>query len=143
MRISKRSGRAGGDRRATMAVELLFVLPILMIALVAMIEFSLLLTARAELLSASRAGARVAAQGGNDDEVKTMVKQMLGDGRLGDAQVIVERVPADPLRPLDGRDRVQVVVHVPAPHVVPDLLGWAGISFRDQELAASTVMNQE
>ena len=130
-------------RRGTMAAEMLLVLPIMLALLAGMFEFGLLLHCREQMLAASRAGARVAAQGGNETEVKKTVKRILGTGRLGDAEVGIERVPEDPEQPTEGRDRVVVCVHVETTHVVPDLLAWIGISFRGEELVAATIMNQE
>lgn len=133
----------GRTRRATMAVELLFVLPVLLICLLGIIEFSMVLSVRFQLLAASEQGARVGAQGGNDDEIRATVRRVLGNGRVADAQTYIDRIAADPNDPAAGRDRVQVCVVLNPAHVVPDLLVWAGIGFRNQNLTACTVMNLE
>jgi hypothetical protein len=136
--IGNRQSRSGQA-----ALELLFTLPILLVLLLAMVEFSLLLTARQQLLCASREAARVACQGGDTDEVCATVRRVLGPGRLGDAAVDVRRFREDPRHPTDGRDRVEVRVRVPATHAAPDLLGWVGVSLRNLELVACTVMCRE
>ena len=127
----------------TLSIELLLVLPILLALLMSMIEFSLLLIARQELLTASREGARVAAQGGTTAEVQTTVSRVLGSGSLAGAQVSVQTTPEDPDNPQNGRNRVNVTVSVAVTQAVPDLLRWVGITFQNQELVAATVMNQE
>jgi hypothetical protein len=150
MRIAKvSSAGAPGRRRGVMAVEVLLVLPLLLIVLLGTAEFALLLIARAELVSASREGARVASHGGGDrDEIKKevqhTVRRVLGDGRLGClARAEVSWHDHDPKHPRDGRDRVEVVVHAPAGGVVPNFLGWAGFSIASRELSAGVTMNVE
>jgi hypothetical protein len=147
MRIAQRSS-ARPARRGVVVIELLLVLPILLIALLGMIEFGMILTAEDELLTACREGARVASHGGCDrreieEEVRHTVKRVLGKGRLGEACVEINWLPEDPERPKKGRDRVEVAVHVEATRVVPNLLAWAGFSLGKRRLAAATVMNVE
>jgi Flp pilus assembly protein TadG len=126
-----------------MAVELLLVLPILLIFLIGMLEFSMLLTVRQQLLAASREAARAAAQGADDDEVRETVKRVLGSGRIGDAEVNVQRISSRSQNPGASRDRIEVTVRVPTTHVVPDLLGWVGVTFAGQDMVAGAVMNRE
>jgi hypothetical protein len=126
-----------------MLVELVLVLPILVILLTAMIEFGLLLVARQELLAASREGARAASHGAPNDEVRAVVYRCLGEGRLGHANVSIAHFDEDLFLPNAPRDRVQVVVHVRAGHVVPDFLGLIGLSVGDEVLAGGTIMCME
>jgi len=141
--------RPGRGRRATVALELVLVLPVLLILLLAMIEFGMLLTARQELLAASREGARAASHGGGDRrkvnrEVRETVRDALGKGRLADADVDIHWSDQGRRgRRRNGRERVEVVVHVGATHVVPNLLGWAGFSIEKERLEAATVMAVE
>jgi hypothetical protein len=141
------SGRAH-RRQGVLAVELVLILPVLLLILLGIVEFTMLLQARTELLAASREGARVASHGGGDRheikvEVEKTVKSVLGCGRLGDACVEVQWHAEDPHAPLEGRDRVRVIVHVPAAHVVPNFLGWVGLSIASRELVADALMNVE
>src|SRR5579885_1174137 len=138
-----RATTARGRRQGHLAVELLLVLPLFLIALAMVIEFGVILTARQELMAASREACRVAAHGGDDDEVKAAAQRVLGKGRLGSATVVIDRFEDDPVPPNGPRDRVQVVVHVPITKLVPDFLGWVGVTFAGQELVAGTVMSQE
>jgi hypothetical protein len=140
-----RKAPARRRRRATVTVELLLVLPVLLILLFGTIEFGMLLTARCELLAASREGARTASHGGGNrkalnEEVRAAVREALGEGRLADADVDIFWSSEGRRKRRPERERVEVVVHVPARHVVPDLLGWAGVSIEKERLEAATVM---
>jgi hypothetical protein len=124
-------------------IEFLLVAPIFVVLLTAMIEFSMILTAREHLLAACREGARVAAHGAPNDEVRAAVQFALGDGRISDAEVNIKHFEEDHVLPGAPRDRVRVVVHIPITRIVPDFLGLIGISFAEDELSAGTVMSME
>jgi hypothetical protein len=141
MRISTHHRR--NPRRGIVIVEMLLVLPLFVLLLTAMIEFSLLLAARQELMAAGREGCRVASHGAPDEEVRAAVANVLGDGRLSRAEVTITRFEEDHALPHSPRDRVRVVVHLPTGEVVPDFLGLVGISFAEDELACGTVMSME
>jgi Flp pilus assembly protein TadG len=126
-----------------LAVELLLVLPLFLLFLAGMIEFSLLLTARQELLAASREGARVASHGADCDEVIAVVRRCLGKGSLRHANVDIQHFDEDCILPNCRRDRVQVVVHIESTKVTPDFLAMFGITFCNKRLAAGTVMCME
>ena len=151
MRIATQQRAAGfihaginpATRRGTIIVELLLVAPIFVVLLTAMIEFSMILTARQELLSASREGCRVAAHGAPNEEIRAAVACTLGDSRLREAEVRIKHFEENHVLPHAPRDRVQVVVHIPTTWVVPDFLGLIGISFAEDELACATVMSME
>jgi Flp pilus assembly protein TadG len=125
-----------------LAIELLLILPILLALVGGMIEFSLLLGARQQLLAASREGARVAAQGGDATEVERAVRLYLGQGNLQAAQVQATVTDTNG-NPLSTGDPVQVVVQLPAVQATPDLLAFIGVSLHDQVLVARTVMRKE
>jgi TadE-like protein len=143
MRIAPRQRRSSNARRGTVLVEVLLVAPIFVVLLTAMIEFSMILTARQHLLAASREGCRVAAHGAPHEEIHAAVKLALGECRLSEAEVKIKHFEEDHVLPHAPRDRVQVVVHIPTTRVVPDFLGLIGISFADDELACGTVMSME
>jgi hypothetical protein len=127
-------------------VELLFVFPILLGLLLAMIEFSMLLFSRQQLVAASREGARTAALGGDLVDVRDTVRRCLGEGRLGDADVSMTDVAGQPLsmaQAVPSGEPVEVWVRLPANHAVPDLLRIVGFSIRDEEIVARTVMRRE
>jgi Flp pilus assembly protein TadG len=131
-------------RRGHLAFELLLVLPLLLAFVMGVVEFSMMLTVRQQLLAASREAARAAAQGADDQEVQDTVKRSLGSGRVAQAaQVSIRHVPEDPNNPTAGRDRVEVVVHTPTTAVVPNFLAWVGVNMNNREMVAGTVMNKE
>jgi Flp pilus assembly protein TadG len=129
-------------RRGSLTAELLFVLPILLVFLLGTVEYSMLFLAEQQLMVASREGARVAALGGTSTDVEQAARQVLGTGSLG--QATVESVLTDDLgQPLPTGSPVAVTVSIPAAQAVPDLLAFAGLSIRNQTLAAQTVMRKE
>jgi Flp pilus assembly protein TadG len=130
------------QRRGSLAVELLIVLPVLLGILLGMVEFSMLLVSRQELLTASREGARVAAIGGSQADVEAAVRQFLGAGSL--SQATITTVLADNQgQPLPSGSPVAVTVSIPATQAAPDLLVFIGFSLRGENLIAQTVMRKE
>lgn len=129
-------------RAGSLAVELLLVLPVLLAFLLGMLEFSMLLIVRQELLTASREGARVAAQGGGAADVEQAARVFLGTGSLSRANV-VSVLTDDTGTPLPSGSPVAVTVSIPASQAVPDLLAFVGLSIRNETLAAQTVMRKE
>jgi hypothetical protein len=132
-------------RRGWLAVELLFVLPIVLLLLAALVEFTLLLHARQRLAAASREGCRIAAVGGDADAVALATRRVLGNGKLGQAEILI--TGEDPENHADSTaasgEAVAVWVKLPAALVVPDLLRIIGYSIRDEELVGRTVMRRE
>jgi hypothetical protein len=138
--------RRGDRRRGSLTMEMTLLFPVAMLFFLGMIEFSLLLHARQQLLAASREGARVAALGGSIEEIRSSVRGYLGSGRLGDADIQVTTMLGDPVqdtREIGSGEPVQVWVSIPAGYVVPDLLRFVGYSIRNEELIARTVMRKE
>lgn len=139
--------RGEGSRRrrrkgSTLAIELLFVLPIVLVVIFATIEFSTLLVVRQQLQAASREGARVAALGGDAQQVQAAVSQFLGTGSLANAQV--ESVLTDNLgNPLPSGSAVAVTVSLPTAQAVPNLLAPFGFTLADDVSIAQTVMRKE
>jgi hypothetical protein len=134
------------SRLGALVIELLFILPVLLLLILAMVQFSLTLFARQQLVAASREGCRVAALGGDLGEVERSVHRVLGTGRLGDAEIEVTdesgtRIPTGKVVP--SGEPVAVWLRLPTVHAVPDLLRFMGYSNRDDELIARTVMRRE
>jgi hypothetical protein len=149
MRLTGRQyGRSvhGRRRRGSLTVELIIAFPILFGLLLAMVEFSMLLFSRQQLTAASREGARVAAIGGEIQDVERTVVRYLGEGRLGDAEVSMTDSTGNLISTSDAvpsGESVEVWVRLPANHAVPDLLRFIGYSIRDDEIVARTVMRKE
>ena len=125
-----------------LAMELLVVLPLLMVVILATIEFSSLLMVRQQLQAASREGARVASLGGNSLQVQAAVSNFLGTGPLGAAQV--NSVLTDQSgNPLPSGAAVSVNLSLPTAQVVPDLLAPFGFTLANDTTVAQTVMRKE
>ena len=133
---------SGSRRTGSLAVQLLFVLPILLTFFFGMIEFSMLLIVRQQLLTASREGARVAAIGGTTDDVQQATQLFLGTGSLSQATVTSVLTDANGF-PLHTGDPVLVSVSIPATAAVPDLLAFIGFSISNENLVAQSVMRKE
>jgi len=129
-------------RRATAALELLLALPILLAVVLGVVEFSLMLVAQQELVTASREGARVAAQGGAQTDVVQAVHQFHGSGNLSSATIVAVLTDSSG-QPLPSGQPVSVTVSIPATQAVPDLAAFIGFSISGETLAAQTVMRKE
>jgi hypothetical protein len=131
------------QRRASFTLELLLIFPVLLALILCVVEFSMLLAISEQLAQASREGARVAAVGGDVEDVEEAVHRALGHGRL-EQEVKIEAVLTDEDgHPLHEGDPVEVRVSVAADVAVPDLLRFVGISIHDDTLAGRTVMRKE
>jgi len=139
---SKRHARTGVRKGAIMAMELLLILPLMMAIFFGTVEYGLLLAAEARLFNASREGARVAAAGGDSDDVEAAVKAALiaREAELVDIQSLLTDDNDDPLKP---GDQVAVMVSAPATTLVPDFLRFIGISISNRCLIGQTVMRKE
>jgi len=133
-------------RRGVLALELLLILPILLLLVLAMVQFSLTLYARQQLVAASREACRVAALGGNLGDVEQMVHKVLGGGRIADAEIEMTdetgaTVPSG--RAVPSGEAIAVWLRLPTAYAVPDLLRFVGYSIRGDELVARTMMRRE
>lgn len=121
-----------GKRRGSAVVELIVVMPVLVIFLLGTIEFSMLLTARQQLLAAAREGARVGSRGGNVSEIQTQVDNVLGY----QASTTVNPILASPPNTRDG---IEVLVMVQTTSLVPNLLPFI-LDLNGQMLTGRAVM---
>ncbi|MBB02750.1 pilus assembly protein [bacterium] len=133
-RVTQKQSRR---RSGFLSMELAMTLPILMLLLLGVFEFSMLFYARGSVVEASRNGARAATHpGANMDYVEQTVRQSLGP-------VLAQRVGIEAvIGPFSG-DPVAVVVRVPMQDAAPDLLWPIGFGLRDRFLVAETVMQRE
>ena len=124
------------SRRGALSLELVLILPLVATVLFSVCEFSLLFNARQTLVTASRAGARVASlSGATPADVERAVCEQLGDLH---EHVVIE---AD-LGHCSGDPSV-VVLRMPMHCAAPDLLACFGFCLDDRELVAETVMCKE
>ncbi len=124
-------------RKAFLSMELVLTLPLLMLVLFAVFEYSMLFFARGGVVEASRIGARAATYPGSSLEViEQSVAQSLGPRLSRNATIFVE--PGE----FSG-DQVAVVVKVPMDDASPDLLWPIGFGLQGRYLVAETVMERE
>jgi Flp pilus assembly protein TadG len=124
-------------RRGVLSMELLLTLPILTVFLFGLLEFSLLFFARADVVEASRAGARAARlYGATAESVEEEVRFSLG-GRFA-PHVRVQAQLGD-----KTGDDVLVAVEVPMAAASPDLLWLIGYSLQGRDLYCETRMTRE
>ncbi len=127
----KQSSSPGGF----VSLEVILVLPMFMILLLGLCEFSLLFSARGQVVEAARAGARIATLVDDvvvEEEVRQTLSHHLGayarvDSRLGKY----------------SGDEVLVQVRVPMASATPDLLWPIGYSVRGREVIAVARMRKE
>lgn len=124
-------------RVASISLELLLLLPIVLFICLAIVMFSVIETHEHQLVHASQLGCRVAAQGGRDEDVIKEVHRSLASERLRSTVKIEIECEEN----LD--DYVVVRVWVPARKVVPNLLRYMGCALRDENLIGQTVMRRE
>ena len=126
-----------GQRRGILTMELVLTLPILIVMLLGIFQFSLLFYGRELVVEAARAGARKATLPGvSEADVQAEVRRVLPDRFLKTVQVVAE------LGERTG-DVVSVGVGVPATTITPDLLWMIGVSLKDQTLYSETRMIRE
>jgi len=122
---------------AILSMELVLVLPIFMLVLFSVVEFSMLSTASTRLTDAARHGARLLCiSDRSHDDVRLEVRRILGNHLSRDVQVEI----------LDSRepgDVVNVQVRIPMANASPDLLWMTGFSVRERYLGAEAPMVRE
>ena len=125
------------QRNGIMSMELVLTLPLLMLVLFAVFEYSLLFYARGDVVEASRIGARAASYPGASVEmIEQSVVEALGPQLGQDANVYTQ------LGEFSG-DGVVVVVKVPMTAAAPDLLWPIGFGLRGRYLISKTYMEME
>lgn len=125
-------------RGALMSMELVIVLPILIAMFFAMIEFSMLWSAKQRLKDASLAGCRVATfPGATEPAVRQAVEAALNK------QPLVKTYTVQVDGGWRSGDDVAVTVQVPMRAAAPDLLGLFGLGMGRQSLVSQTIMRKE
>ena len=124
-------------RGAILTMELVLVLPVFLTLLFAVVEFSLLTSARMRIADAARVGVRrVCLSSASVESVKADVAEILGPGLSHNASIHV----SSPTRS-GGLANVRVVV--PMSNVTPDLLWAVGFSVDGRVLVADAPMVRE
>ncbi|HZZ81918.1 MAG TPA: TadE/TadG family type IV pilus assembly protein [Gemmataceae bacterium] len=124
------------------AVELIFVLPIVIITFIVIVQFSQILAAEARLCGASREGARVAASGGNTRQIRKAVHSCLLPREHKMVQIETNALESDggPKSVPPGTE-VVVRVSVATKDIVPSTL--LSCFFDKNVLVGQTVMRKE
>lgn len=118
-------------------MELVLVLPIFMLVLFSIVEFSMLSTARTRLTDAARHGARMLCiSDRSHDDVRKEVQKLLGSQLSRQAVIEIH----DSNKP---GDIVNVLVRIPMANASPDLLWMTGFSVRNRHLGAEAPMARE
>ena len=135
--IHRSASSVYGRPGAILSMELVLVLPIFMLVLFSVVEFSMLSTARTRLTDASRHGARMLCiSDRSPEDVRSEVRRILGRQLAREAEIVIR----DSKQP---GEIVNVSVRIPMANASPDLLWMTGFSVRDRYLAAVSPMVRE
>lgn len=135
----RKEGKTGKRRvGALLSTELLLLLPILLLIVLALVEFTFFITAQTRLAAAGREGARVAALGGSKTDVNTAVATVLGAKLTSHADFKV--VVSYPSMSNTTGNPVQVVVSAPANILVPNYLSIIGFDLSKVTLTGQATM---
>lgn len=125
------------SRKGFVSLEVILVLPMLMILLLGLLEFSLLFSARGEVIDAARAGGRLATLHGVDEYlIEDEVRRTLGRPLASYARVETQ------IGEHSGEE-IYVRVRVPMAAATPDLLWPVGYSVKGQEIIGEVRMLKE
>lgn len=133
-------------RGGVLSVEMLFLLPLLMLFVLAIVQFGMMLHARQQLSAACREAARTAALGGDAERIRQTLLMHLGDSRLSASTFKITDKDGRPVYhpgEVPPGEPIEVWVECPVHCVVPDLLGWTGYSIKNDVIVCRTVMRKE
>lgn len=118
-------------------MELVLVLPVFLLLLFAIVEFSMLTSARLRVADAARLGVRSICIANTPNEtVRSQITEALGPSLARDVEIQVER-------PKRSGEVVNVRIAVPMSNATPDLLWMTGFSIRHRTLVAEAPMVRE
>ena len=124
-------------RGAILSMELVLVLPIFLMLIFAIIEFSMLMSARTRISDPGRHGSRLLSISGcSQEEIQHTVSGMLGPTLSQQCQIDVY-----PATTSGGVGNVHI--RVPMKNASPDLLWMTGFSVRNRYLEADAPMVME
>jgi hypothetical protein len=118
-------------------MELVLVLPVFLVLLFAIIEFSLLSSAQNRLSEAARTGVRqLCISNKSPEDIRQSVHDQLGP-KLSDG------VRVDVIHPANAGDLANVRITMPMPNATPDLLWMTGFSVQHRHLTVDAPMVRE
>ncbi len=124
-------------RRGVLSMELVLTLPILLVLLLGLFEFTMLFYSRSLVVEASRAAARKASlPGATDEAIEAEVRRVLSPSLQAGVQIGVD------LGDRSG-DLVAVSIEVPMSSASPDLLWPIGVGLNGRNLYSETRMIRE
>lgn len=97
-------------RRGSMTVELIIIMPVMLVVVYLFVQMGLLMATTERLIAASQQGARTAARGGSEQDVRDAVRDVLGDLRFKKAEVVADLADATTGRPRQTGEPVEVTV---------------------------------
>ena len=122
---------------AILTMELVLVLPVFMLLLFAIVEFSLLSSARNRMTEAARTGVReLCITNKSPEYIRETVKQRLGPKLSREIQV-------DITCPTDAGELANVRIAIPMKNATPDLLWLTGFSVKQRTLIVDAPMIRE
>jgi len=129
--------RVFGRRGAILSMELVLILPIFLLLIFSILEFSMLMAASTRVANAAQSGSRLMSlSDANADEVRDKVISLLGTKLAQDCHIDVQ--PAAFAGHI-GR----VSVHVPMTNACPDLLWMTGFSVKGRSIDSAAPMVME
>ncbi len=122
---------------AILSMELILVLPIFLVLLFAVVEFTMLMSARAHMCDVARAASRhMSLSGCADDQTTALVRQLLGPALASDCRVSVMN---------DGGagSPGNVRIDLPMQNAAPDLLWIIGFGLQERVLSVDAPVIME
>jgi len=131
------TGRMSRRRGAILSMELVMIMPLFLVLIFSIVEFSMLMSASSRVSNAAQSGARLMSiSGAAPEEVKAKVTAILGPALSQNCRIDVH--PAAHVG-----DVGSVYVTVPMKNASPDLLWMTGFSLDSRSLNAESPMVME
>ncbi len=129
--------RPSRNRSGLFTVELIFVLPVLLLLVFALVELSMLIAAERKLAEVGGVVARTGSLGGTNDDMESVMKAAAGKKWADEVKLSVS--PANPDERHQGTP-LKVTVSLPARYAGPNLLRSIGINLTAATLVGQTVI---
>jgi Flp pilus assembly protein TadG len=126
-----------GRRGAILSMELVLILPIILVLIFSIVEFSMLMSAQTRVANAAQNGARLMSLCTySDQEVQETVRSQLGPELAADSEIVIQ--PA-----IHAGEIGRVTIRVPMSKASPDLLWMTGFSLQNRFINADVPMVME
>jgi hypothetical protein len=129
--------RTSSRRGAILSMELVLILPIFLLLIFSIVEFSMLMSAHTRVANAAQSGSRLMSiSGASENEVKEKVASLLGPVLAENCQIQVEAAE-------HAGEIGRVTVHVPMKNASPDLLWIVGFDLESRSIDVDAPMVME